>query len=81
MAFDKVWANALGFGCKIKLVQVRVYKSALSMGQFDLTGGDDEIMAPLSDHGDEEDVELAQANAHLNEMRRGTVDMVIEATA
>jgi hypothetical protein len=69
----------LGFGCKLKLIQIRVYKTALRLGEVDMTGGDDEevLMQVVSDN---EDPELAQANVHLAAMKggRAPTDAVVE---
>ena len=67
---NSLWANQLGFGFKLKMLQIRVIKAALRLADVDRTGGDDEDDAMLVVE-ESDDPELAQANMHLQGMRRG----------
>ena len=54
----------------MKLLQMRVLKSALRLGDVDMTGGDEED-AMMDAVSDSDDPDLAQANRQLQGMRRG----------
>lgn len=65
----------LGFGCKLKLLQLRVYKTALRLGDVDMTGGDDEEDFDAAAAEEFDDPELAHASMSIQGMKAAPLGM------